>query len=147
MKRKTQSARETQIFAKEVAENLIKKRRTKNAVVIGLIGDLGAGKTTFVKSFTRSLGVKRRITSPTFLILRRFGVKRGIYRNVFHIDAYRVGGKERLPDINFAEIIKNKSNIVLVEWADRVKRVLPKDTIWVQFKYGKERNEREIIID
>ncbi len=147
MRHRTRSTRETQSLAKKLAKRTLKKEATKKAIVIGLVGELGSGKTTFVKSFMRELGVKRRITSPTFLIVRRFGIKHKRLKNVFHVDAYRVKNKQDLSGIDFREILKEKSNIVLVEWADRILGVLPKGTIWVKFKYGKNRNEREITFD
>ena len=111
------------------------------------MGELGAGKTTFIKSFTRSMGVRRKITSPTFLILRRFKINNKFFDNIFHIDAYRIKEKKELSAIGIGKILKDPSNIVLVEWADRIKNVLPKTTIWVKFKYGEERDERTITIN
>ncbi|OGY57505.1 MAG: tRNA (adenosine(37)-N6)-threonylcarbamoyltransferase complex ATPase subunit type 1 TsaE [Candidatus Colwellbacteria bacterium RIFCSPHIGHO2_02_FULL_45_17] len=143
----TKSPAKTRALARNIAENPKRPRPTQGATVLGLIGDLGAGKTTFIKSFIRSMGVKKRITSPTFLILRRFAINNKIFKNIFHVDAYRIKDEKDLRGINIRDVLKEPSNIVLVEWADRIKKVLPKETIWVKFKYGKERDEREITID
>jgi len=144
---KTKNPNETRIIAKKFAEDISKSKNTKRALVVGLTGELGAGKTTFIKSFIKSMGVKKRITSPTFLIQRRLSIKHKTFKNIFHIDAYRVNDKKELSEIGIEEILKDPSNIVLIEWADRVRKILPKGAIWVKFIYGKERDERKIIID
>ena len=140
----SQSPKETQALAKNF---LLQFKSFDRSLVLALSGNLGAGKTTFIKSFIRSMGVKKRITSPTFLILRRFAINNKIFKNIFHVDAYRIKDEKDLRGINIRDVLKEPSNIVLVEWADRIKKVLPKETIWVKFKYGKERDEREITID
>jgi len=146
-KYKTKNPKETGKAARELAAQILKRKRGKKAAVVALTGELGAGKTTFIKSFMREAGVKRRITSPTFLILRRFGIKSANFKNIFHIDAYRLENPEDLKATRAKEALASPENIVLVEWAEKIKKVLPKDTIWVKFKYGKDRNEREVIID
>jgi len=143
-KHRTKKESETRVLAKKFAAEILKKPNKNSAVVIGLVGELGAGKTTFVKSFLKEAGVKRKITSPTFIIMRRFRINKGLFSNVFHIDAYRIKTAKDLKPINAEKILEDPSNIVLVEWADRIEKDLPKSTIWVKFRYGKERNEREI---
>lgn len=144
---KTYKESETRVVAKKFAESLATRKLAKKALIIGFTGELGAGKTTFIKSFTRSMGVRKKITSPTFVILRRFKINSKPFKNIFHIDAYRISEKSELSAVGIDKILESPSNIVLVEWADRIKNVLPKDTIWVKFKYGKERDERTITID
>jgi len=143
----TKKESETRVIARELAKKLSSKRPKSTALVVGFTGELGTGKTTFIKSFIRSMGVRKKITSPTFLIVRRFNIKHGGFENIYHVDAYRIKGGRELSAVGADEIFNSPKNIVLVEWADRVKDVLPKSTIWVKFKYGKERNEREITID
>ena len=144
----TRSSKETEALAKSLAKEVIKKKPAKGALVIGLIGDLGAGKTTFIKSFIRAVGIKKRVTSPTFLILRRFRMPRNEnFQNIFHVDAYRIEKKEDLKEVGMDEVLSNPRNIVLIEWADNIKSVLPKKLIWVKFKHGRERNERHITIN
>ena len=144
---KTNKESDTRAVAKDFAKTLKNRKPGKNALVVGFTGELGAGKTTFIKSFTRSMGVRRKITSPTFLILRRFKINNKFFSNIFHIDAYRIKKESELSMVGIEKILENPSNIVLVEWADRIKKVLPKTTIWVKFKYGKKRDERTITID
>ncbi len=124
----TQSDIETQ----RVAFNLAQKYRNG---VIALVGELGAGKTTFTQGFARGLGIKDKIISPTFVLIRQHG-------NFYHIDLYRLND---FKDLGLEEILSNKNNIVLIEWAEKIKDLLPKNTIWIYFKIIKN-NKREIKI-
>jgi tRNA threonylcarbamoyladenosine biosynthesis protein TsaE len=144
---KTKSTNETRKVAKEVAGALPRLKSHKRALVLGFEGELGAGKTTFIKALMRAMGVRRKITSPTFIILRKFKTNRNKFKNIFHIDAYRTEKAKELSELGINEIFSDPQNLVLVEWADKIKQVLPKDTIWVKFNYGKERDEREIIVN
>jgi tRNA threonylcarbamoyladenosine biosynthesis protein TsaE len=111
--------------AKEAA-----KRRRKilnQALVFGLVGELGSGKTTFIKGFAKGLGIKKRLTSPTFVLLKK-------HKNFYHIDCYRIKNPKDILDLDFLEIVSNPKNIIIIEWAERVKKILPKDTIWIKFK-------------
>lgn len=140
MKVKSSSPKETSYLAKTLAAEIIK---TKSLVVLGLVGNLGAGKTTFTKSLIKGLGSKKKITSPTFLIMRKFVLKNK--RNVYHIDAYRIAARG-LVKLGAKEIF-NPPNIVVIEWADKVRQALPKGTIWIKFAHGKSshhQNERHL---
>lgn len=145
---KTNKPKDTAKIAISLAKDLVNRAPGKRALVLGFTGDLGAGKTTFIKSFIRALGVRKKVTSPTFLISRRFGLpKGGRYKNVFHVDAYRISNSKELSEIGIEDIMNERGNIVLVEWADRIKHVLPKGMIWVKFKHGKGESQRHITID
>ena len=135
MKVKSLSSKETSHLAAVLGSEITK---TKSLVVLGLVGDLGAGKTTFTKSLVKALGSKKKVTSPTFLIMRKFVLKNK--RNVYHIDAYRVTAHD-LAHLGVKEILKSP-NIVVVEWADKVKHLLPKGIIWINLRHGKKENER-----
>jgi tRNA threonylcarbamoyladenosine biosynthesis protein TsaE len=120
----------------------LKKINTrKSAAIFALKGELGAGKTTFVQGFFKGLGIGKRTLSPTFIIMRRHAL--GKKRNVFHIDAYRLKKAEDLRALDFGNIAADPRNIVLVEWADRIKKILPKGVVWLEFKYGKATREHE----
>src|SRR3989344_6654076 len=111
----TKSAKETEKFAGTFAKEILKLKLSR-AVVIGLEGELGAGKTTFAKGFAKGLGIKEEMKSPTFILMRVFKTKK---RKFFHIDAYR-------DQLDFTEFLKNGRNILLVEWANKAKKFLPK---------------------
>ena len=140
----TKSAKETQKVGRFLAEEISDKRehasgvKDKNkAVVIGLEGDLGGGKTTFIQGFAKGLGIKNKITSPTFVIMKK-------YDSLYHIDCYRIKDKDLL-ELDFNEIINNKHNFVVIEWAEKVKKILPKNILWLKFEYL-DKNKRKIVI-
>ena len=83
--------------------------------VIVLVGDLGAGKTTFVQGMGRALGVREPITSPTFVISRVHEGERGM--RLIHIDAYRIASGHELDDLDLD--VELESGIAVVEWGDR----------------------------
>ena|SRR3989338_836604 len=134
------SPRTTAAIARVLAKEVFK---AKSLVVLGLVGELGAGKTTFIKAFIKGLGSKKKVTSPTFIILRRLPLN--AKRDIYHIDAYRVKSKDLL-QLGLKEVMTGR-NIVLVEWAERVKKVLPKNTIWLKLEHGNNKNERYITIN
>jgi tRNA threonylcarbamoyladenosine biosynthesis protein TsaE len=106
--------------------------------VLGLVGELGAGKTQFAKGLAKGLGIKDNITSPTFVLLKK-------YKNLVHIDCYRLSDPTELEELGFQEFIDN-GNIVVVEWADKIKSIMPSETKWVKFKVGSKENERVITL-
>ena len=132
-----------EILAKEV----IKTKPSKRALVIGLEGDLGGGKTTFLQGFSKGLGIKQKITSPTFVIMRRYKIQNTGYKiqNFYHIDCYRVEKPKEILDLGSKEIITNSQNIVAIEWADRVRKIIPKRAIWLTFGFI-NKNKRKITI-
>lgn len=87
--------------------------------VFGLFGNLGAGKTTFTKEVAKQLGVKEEITSPTFTILQSYDINFGDFKKLIHIDLYRIENEKELEVLNLKEIFQDKSNLVLIEWADQ----------------------------
>ena len=143
MKITTHSARETKKTASLLAEAILESK-TKEPVVIGLVGDLGSGKTTFVQGLARGLGIKRSVTSPTFLIIRSYKLKAKSYKLLFHIDAYRLKSSKELSALGFKKIISDSKNIVVIEWADKIKKILPKQMIWIKFRHGKKESERVV---
>jgi len=150
MKKLFKSAAETKKLAAIIAKKMLRERHYKHASVLGLVGELGAGKTTFIQGFAQALGIKKHILSPTFLIFRsyklppRFKIQESKFRNLYHVDCYRIHDSRELLKLGFKEILSNPKNIVLIEWADRIKKILPKDTTWINFEYGKKINERII---
>jgi len=133
----TKSDIETQELAKKMAQEML-VRNNQEALVIGLEGDLGSGKTTFIQGVAKGLGIKDKITSPTFVIMKKYGF-------FYHIDCYRIKSKDLL-ELGFKEIISQPDNIIMIEWADRVKDVLPKNTIWMKFEYL-DKDKRKILVN
>lgn len=149
------SSRETARFGKDFAAKLFLKspvRAPRQAAILALEGDLGAGKTTFAQGFARGLGIRRRTASPTFIIMRRFAIPAGSGRHTgqgkfkvfYHIDAYRIKKNDPLDALGIKEVLEDPSNIVLVEWPEKIKKILPAKITWLKFGHGGKENERII---
>jgi len=133
----TKSATQTQKAGKLLAESL------KGKALICLEGELGSGKTTFIQGLARGLGIKERITSPTFVILKRFKVSK--IQHLYHIDCYRIKNPQELLDLGFGEILEEKNAVVVIEWADRIREILPKDRLIIKFEFIDEKTRKIII--
>ncbi len=118
-----------------MAEEILKTRIEKRALILGLEGDLGGGKTTFLQGFAKGLGIKEKITSPTFVIIKRFHVPYSMFHDFYHIDCYRIRKSKEIFDLGLKEIISNPRNIVAIEWADRIKKILPKNVLSLKFGF------------
>lgn len=141
----TKTAQETKKIGRDLAAKIVKSKSKDNqALVIGLEGDLGSGKTTFIQGLAQGLGIKEPITSPTFVILKMIELKQGKWNYFYHIDCYRISNPEDLLDLDFKEII-NQPSIVVIEWAERVKEILPQNARWIKFEYLSQ-NERKITL-
>jgi tRNA threonylcarbamoyladenosine biosynthesis protein TsaE len=110
--------------------------------VIELIGDVGTGKTTFVRGLAQQLGIKENVTSPSFTISKTYAAKDG--KTLVHYDFYRLEDPGIMSE-DLAENINNKNNIVVIEWSDSVKNLLPKDHTTINIKYNDD-NSREVEI-
>ncbi len=99
----------------------------RGALILSLEGDLGGGKTTFLQGFAKGLGIKEKILSPTFVIMRKSKIKnqKSKFNNFYHIDCYRIQKPKEILDLGWKEIIKNPRNIVAVEWAEKISKILP----------------------
>ncbi len=109
---------------KKLAENFAKKTRGN---IFALSGELGAGKTTFVQGFAKGLGIQDKIISPTFVLIRQHQIP-NTDKTLYHIDLYRLENIESLKHLGLDEILSDSNNIVLIEWAEKLKQ-LPKGTI------------------
>ncbi len=110
--------------------------------VIALCGNLGSGKTTFTKGIGKGLGVKnaRHINSPTFVLIKEYMGRLPMY----HLDLYRLERLQDIEDIAVKEYIYG-DGVTVIEWAEKIKEILPKYCITVKLKV-KDENKREIII-
>lgn len=133
----TNSLDETQSLAKDLAQTL------RGGEFVALYGNLGGGKTNFTQGLARALKIKRRIISPTFIIIRSYKRQKGQF---YHLDLYRIENANELLNLGIEEIISSKDNIVVVEWAEKMKEFLPRKRIDVHFKFLEE-NKREITIE
>ncbi len=121
------SLKETEQFAREIALEL------KGGETIALIGDLGSGKTTFVQFLAKALGIKKRIPSPTFVIMRAYEIpERSL--SLHHYDFYRLDNIDEIKDLGVEEDFQDPRTICVVEWADRAMDILPKDRTEIKFE-------------
>ena len=123
------------------------RRMRDSAFVLGLVGELGGGKTTFLQGFARGLGIKEKILSPSFVIMKRFDIshKNPAFKAFYHIDCYRIEKVKEVLGLDFKEIISNPQNIVAIEWADRIWKILPRNTLILEFEL-KNRSKRKVKI-
>ncbi|MEK7575699.1 MAG: tRNA (adenosine(37)-N6)-threonylcarbamoyltransferase complex ATPase subunit type 1 TsaE [Patescibacteria group bacterium] len=135
---------QTQKVARDLAKQII-RLKNKKATIIGLIGELGSGKTTFVQGFAKALGIKKRVISPTFIIEKIYALRVSRFSHLIHIDAYRISKPKEIINLRWKELIKNPKNIIIIEWADKIKKILPKKYIQINFRH-KDKNKRWIKI-
>lgn len=138
----TKSSGQTKTLAKIFAQELEKPKSKKAALVISLQGPLGSGKTIFIQGFARALGVRRKILSPSFLIMRPYSLPRG--KTLWHLDCYRLKTAKELKALGWKEILEDPKNILVIEWGDKIKKILPAHTIYINFSYGPVKDWRLI---
>lgn len=141
----TKTPQETQKIAKILAKEIRRTATYDNgALAIALDGELGVGKTTFTQGFAAGLGIKEKITSPTFLIMKKIDLHKHLLKAknykpkamyFYHLDCYRLKNKKDLIDLGIKNILAEPENIVLIEWAQKIKKILPKNIIKVEFKH------------
>lgn len=142
---KTNSAEETRKVAAKFAWQILRHKPGKRAVVLELKGELGSGKTTFLQGFARGLGIKEKILSPTFILMKKFQIPSSKLSYFYHIDCYRLKKEKDLESLGFKEIIKNPENIIAIEWPEKIKKSLPKNIIKIKFRHSTE-NQRTLTI-
>jgi tRNA threonylcarbamoyladenosine biosynthesis protein TsaE len=138
---------ETKAFAAIFLKKLIPA--SAGATVIGLRGELGAGKTTFTQICANLLGISETVTSPTFVLLKKYKLNDKVLNGKFsffiHIDAYRLKGGKELDAIGWQDIISDSKNLIMIEWPELVEEVMPANTRYIDFKHVDE-TTREIKI-
>lgn len=149
MKEQISSIEELSLFAKKFLV-WVKEREVKGsgALVVGLYGDLGSGKTAFVKQVAEHLGITNTVTSPTFVIEKIYKLPEGSLLeddilHIIHIDAYRLESGDELTMLGWEQITSDPHNIIFIEWPERVKDILPKDIKKISFTFVDE-NTRDI---
>ncbi len=113
--------------------------------IVCLYGDLGAGKTTITKGVARGLGVKDRIISPTFSLVRQHEIDNKLIKTFYHLDLYRLENEDEIKSIGIEEILSDPQGVVLIEWAEKMNNLLPKKRREIRIENIDE-NRREITI-
>ena len=135
----TNNIEETNQIAKDLAAKL------RGGEVIALSGNLGVGKTVFVKAVAAAMGIKEEVTSPTFVLMKVYDIKHKGIRQFVHADCYRLDGVEDLKDIGLSDFLEDDI-VVVIEWADKISN-LPSTVINVKFDYINDAKRRIVIDD
>ncbi len=146
----TNNPKETRIIAHLFLRALLKgycfDLKRKKALIISLEGNLGSGKTEFMKGVGECLKIKKDIFSPTFLIMKRFPLKNKskFFENLWHLDCYRIKNIKEIKTLGFKDIVNDKKNLIFVEWGNKIKTLFPKNYWRIKFKII-DRNKRLLI--
>ena len=131
----SESENNTSLIAAEFATEL------RGGDVVAFRGGMGMGKTVFVRSCVKTLGVDADVSSPTFSIVNDYGGD----INIYHFDMYRVESWDSLYSTGFFDYM-NERSILFIEWSENIENVLPENTIYVDFSLGENVSERKIEI-
>ena len=132
-------------FVDEFLANLHASK--ENATVLALQGDLGAGKTTFVKALAKKLGVSETVTSPTFTIFQIYDTADTEWNKLIHMDAYRIDDRDELKPLRFAELLQEPETLFCIEWAEKLGDAIPVNTIKLSFSATEDEEMRIIQIE
>lgn len=147
----SKNPKETLEIAKIFLNKILKKNiKHRGAFVVGLSGNLGAGKTTFIQAVAKHLGIKNKISSPTFVIIKKYPIaeqarywtgslKNKKYEFLFHLDAYRLKNEKELLRLGWEEIINNEKHLVFIEWPENVSKIIPSHARFVHISNDKEK--------
>ena len=137
MEHVTNSPEETEALGETLAGRL------EPGTVIAFTGDLGAGKTAFVRGLARGLGIIERVTSPTFTIVNEY---EGGRLPLFHFDMYRLSSADELFDIGWEDYL-TRGGVCAVEWSENVSDALEEGCLRVDIRRGKRDDQRVITIE
>ena len=118
-------------------------RALEPGAVVAFTGDLGAGKTAFVRGLARGLGIRDRVTSPTFTVVNEY---EGGRLPLFHFDLYRLGSADELFDIGWEDYLA-RGGVCAVEWSERMEELLEPGTIRVDLRRGEDEDRRVITVE
>jgi tRNA threonylcarbamoyl adenosine modification protein YjeE len=132
-----------QEVAAEVLNRLV--RPADGATVLGLSGDLGAGKTTLTQSLATALGVQETVVSPTFVIAKYYPTAHADWDTLVHMDAYRIDDLAELAPLGWDALCATPRTLVIVEWPERIAQALPASTIRFHIDHeGEARRIRQL---
>ena len=135
-------------ISEKILDKISKTIKTGNAKILAFSGDLGSGKTTITTEIGKHLGIKNKIISPTFVIMKIYEVDKKskyhlFFKKLIHIDAYRFDEENDILKIGWQEIQKDKDNLIIIEWPERIAKHLNKDTYFIKLEHV-DKNTRSI---
>jgi tRNA threonylcarbamoyladenosine biosynthesis protein TsaE len=152
----SKNIQETEKIAKIFLDKILKRKNFPDrALVVALSGDLGAGKTIFTQAVGKHLGIKNKIASPTFVLIKKYSIPLPLLRGsarrargshfkfLFHLDAYRLKNEKELLQLGWEEIIGNKDYIIFIEWPENVRKIIPANARFVYISHLKN-NQRKL---
>lgn len=171
----TKSARETEKLGEKIGNKLIINHKQSlslrdEPLIIALYGDLGSGKTTFMQGLAIGLGVKKRVLSPTFILMREYEIGDTRYAirdmkneepdtssvsritspshisRLYHVDLYRIKDEKDVESLGIEELWTDPKNVIAIEWPEKIEKILPEKRVNIHFEYVGE-DKRKIIID
>jgi tRNA threonylcarbamoyladenosine biosynthesis protein TsaE len=136
----TKASKETFELGRKIGSNL------EGGKILALTGNLGAGKTTFIQGLAEGLGIKNKIVSPTFILMRQYD-QGGRQLKLRHLDLYRLENdiEKEVENLGLFDMWKDKDSIVAIEWSEKIKSLLPKETVFINFE-NLDENKRRITI-
>lgn len=135
MKLVSESPEDTRAIAAKLVERLRAAMPRSAATIIALRGELGAGKTTFVQGFAHALGIPDVPKSPTFTLMKRYAVP-GTPWAFWHLDCYRLQGREEAAPLDLHAVFSDPNSIVLIEWPERIGDGIPRDHVEVHMAHA-----------
>ncbi len=133
MEQEIKSIPELEQFAKEFLGQLHKKET--GATIVGLRGDLGSGKTAFVKAVAGVLGITEEVLSPTFVIAKFYPLEHSAWQQLVHVDLYRIEAKEELRALKWDTIVSDPKNLLMIEWPEQMGELFPSDAAILKFRF------------
>ncbi len=141
MQKITNSSDETINFGLTLA------KKSKGGEIYSLIGDLGGGKTHFTKGFALGLNIKKQISSPSFILMKIYKINHKKIKIFCHVDVYRLKRPEEILEVGLEEYLRRKDTITVIEWADKIKKILlPYKQKVLHFQFI-DKNKRKITIN
>ena len=140
----TKNEEDTKDLAKEIVKKL------KSGDILALVGDLGGGKTTFTKGLAKAFGIlEKEVQSPTFTLIKEYKLSKNAkvkskkyIRKLYHLDMYRINSEKEAENLGLEELFSDKNSIFVVEWADRIKKLLPEKAKWIEFSFIDEKTRK-----
>lgn len=136
MEHTVKDLRELSLLADEFAEQL--RPADATATVIGLSGDLGSGKTAFTKALAAVLGIKDDILSPTFVLAKFYPLSGKPWKELVHIDAYRIEDEHELSALRFNEMVADPKKLIIIEWPEQLGKHYPSFASTLKFTFVDE---------